>query len=350
MTEKNRDAVKPLGVHTALGYLQGKDPSGKSRFATFPILDYNDGMIPPFIIAVGDRRRVWQAPKTLNFGSYLLVDEELRVSSGNGAGRVAITIGLFEKDGFSVPICVLETQMGCSATQINLKEALYYTREDGFVFDGKKIGSDGIYVIRAGTAAGVNSRKQSELELEIGDIAITTESYGSIGAVLQSIVKKIHFLSDMRDQIQALRAELMKNKILDISHDAETMRTMCSSTVCLQMQRAADSLGVRNFVGPNFSKDSLYGELGEDGFAALRDNYGIISTEMEQVAIDSLAGEFRAAGINVQTGLVSAIIGAIPGKSFPETKEEERAAHDAETNSVLIAAMTLHSIARKLNR
>jgi uridine phosphorylase len=327
--------LKPLGVHTVLGHLNKP--------------------IPPFIIAVGDRRRVWKAGKILRLNNYLLLDEYARKKNEDKAGRVAVGIGVFEKDGFSLPLCVFETQMGCSATQINLREAIYYASltksGDGYLYkyDGKTIKSDGIYVVRVGTAAGVNSHDPRKEEIEIGDIAIATSSFGCIGAVIQSTLKKIHFLSDIRESIEKIPLEMRAAKILSLSKDLECIETFCSLSLISAIRQAASTISSRYHLGPNFSKDSLYAELGEEGFAELRDRYDVISTEMEQVVINVLAGEFRQAGINVQSGLVSAIIGAIPGKSFPETEIEKQAAFLAERDSMIIAALALHSIAKGLN-
>lgn len=328
-------SLKPLGIHTVLGHMNKP--------------------IPPFIIAVGDRRRVWKAGKILKLKNYLLLDEYARKKSEDEAGRVAVGIGIFEKDNFSLPLCIFETQMGCSATQINLREALYYASltqsKNNFFYeyDGKTIRSDGIYVVRVGTAAGVNSYDPRKEEIEIGDIAIATSSFGCIGAVIQSTLKKIHFLSDIRKSFREMPLEMRAAKILSLSKDSECIETFCSPSLVSAIKQAASTIASRYSVGPNFSKDSLYAELGEEGFVALRDRYGVISTEMEQVVINVLAGEFRQSGVNVQSGLVSAIIGAIPGKSFPETEIEKQAANLAEHNSMIIAALALHSIAKDLN-
>ncbi|MFH1222153.1 MAG: hypothetical protein V1492_03650 [Candidatus Micrarchaeota archaeon] len=345
MVRKMREAVKPLGAHTAVGFVQESQ-----KFNEIPYLKDNEGKLPPFIIAVGSRVRVMKAPSLLNLKEPAFIDQIAKKQIGPDAyGRVSVLIGKFEQEGFSIPLCVFETQMGCSGTQINLKEALYFANETGYLLDNRAVKSNGIYVIRAGTAAGVNSKNPSEAQLQIGDITIATESYGAIGAVLQSIIGRIHFLPDMRESVEELLSTLKADKILGLSHDRTTLKTYSSTTLVLQMQQEADRMGVRNFVGPNFSKDSLYSELGEDGFAALRDTYGIISSEMEQLVVDSLAGEFRRAGVNVQSGLISALVGAIPGKSFPETTAEKEAAAKAEENAVIIAAKVLWNIARGNN-
>ncbi len=347
----HREKVKPLGIHTVLGHAHAKN-----IWDTLPHLKDNGGMLPPFVIAVGSRTRVWDAGEILNLRNFCVLDEDIRVRLGafHGnriAGRVAVAIGTYDYQGFEFPLAVVETQMGCSATQINLKEALYFTRDDGYQFGDKEIRSNAIYVVRAGTCAGVNSHNPAEDKVEIGDIFIATESYGSIGALIQSFGGSINFSGpNIAHVLEVLRGrDRSLRRALTMSSDDNSLVTHSSDLLNLRLQRAADSLKLRNFTGKNFSKDSLYAELGEDGFAMLRDTFGVISTEMEQLMVDALAAEFSDAGIRVHSGLVSAAIGAIPGKSFPETVEDHRLAEAAEKNILLVAADAFGAIAKSLN-
>lgn len=341
----DRSAAKPLGSHTALGHLHSL-----RRWKDIPFLRENRGMLPPFIIAVGSRTRVLSAPEVLGLRRYAFIDQKAGKVAGIAAsGRVAMLVGAYVFNGQQVPLAVVETQMGCPATQITLKEMLYFARDDGYALGRNRLHCDWIYVIRAGTAAGVNSLRKSEANIAIGDITITTETYGVSGAILQSLVGELDFLGDVIEKVEAIRRAMLAHRILDLSHDARTFRTMCSHMLVLHLQLAADARGLKNYVGPGFSKDSLYGELGEEGFAALRDNYGVISTEMEQLVINALAGEFRRAGINVHSGLISAIVGAIPGRSFPQTRAEQMKADTAERNIMLVAADALGRIATEIN-
>ena len=347
MLLEKRTAVKPLGAHTALGHLHELN-----RWKDIPYLDRNDGMLPPFIIAVGSRVRVLRSPDILKLKDPIFIDQEALSKVGLEAyGRVAILIGMYETAGFAFPLAVVETQMGCSATQINLKELMYFARDDEYNINHRTVKSDSLYVIRAGTCAGVNSSSPAEVKTGIGDILIATESYGSIGALIQSTLSELGFTGiNAADKVDALRRLLSEHRVLRLSHDTKNMRTECSTRLILQLQRAADKRDLRNLVGPNFTKDSLYAEMGEDDFAALRDTYGVISTEMEEPVIDVLAAEFRKAGMQAHTGLISAAIGAIPGKSFAETPAEKKAAADAEENILRIAADAFGNIARALNQ
>lgn len=341
-----REAVRPLGIHTAAGHL-----NELSRWKDVPYLRDNAGMLPPFIIAVGSRVRVMNAVETLGLLSPVFIDEEARRLFGPSAfGRVSILIGTREKGGLRYPISVVETQMGCPATQINLREIMYFSNEEGYSLGGAMVRSDGIYVVRAGTCAGVNSRSPSELALSIGDIAIATENYGSVGAVIQSTLRELNFVgANIAEIADRMRKMLAAERGLSLSHDGKHLASRPSPRLLLWLQHAADRLGMANFAGPNFTKDSLYAEMGEEQFAWLRDNYGIISTEMEQIAIDVLAAEFRSAGIPAFTGLVSAAVGAIPGKSFPETEGERRKAAESEDWIMRIAADAFAMVAQALN-
>ncbi|MGV8177061.1 MAG: hypothetical protein ACP5NX_04635 [Candidatus Bilamarchaeaceae archaeon] len=338
--------LKPLGNHTAIGLLNEAGNANK-----VPYLKDNAGLLPPFMIAVGSRVRVEKSVNFLGLKNAVLIDQYAKRKFGlDSSGRVSVLVGVYRPGkGPGMPVSIVETQMGCPATQINIKEALYFSSHDGYTLGRRKYESDAVYVVRAGTCAGVNSRNRSEVALDIGDIAITSETYGSIGAIFQSSLESVHFLGDLRDAFDRLRVPLMENQLVDISHDGRTLKTFSSPRLLFRLQRSADSLGLVNLVGANFSKDSLYGELGEDGFAALRDSYGVVSTEMEQAIINVLAREFTREGIPVHSGLVSAVIGAIPGKSFYDTPEEKARALKAEENAMLIAANALYSIFKDLN-
>jgi uridine phosphorylase len=330
---KRREAVKPLGIHTSMGYLHEFKKLKFRKWKDIPYLRENEGMLPPYIIAVGSRTRVMRAGKTLGLREPVFIDNESLIQNGLSMyGRTSFLVGVLEIDGLALPITIAETQMGCPATQIILRELMYYSRASGYEFFGQSIKSSGMQVIRAGTCAGVNSFDPDKMKVEIGDILIGTESFGSIGALIQSNVKMLEFMGLPRP---IERGELSG---LNFSHDGHHLKTSCSWALVKNLEGAAEGLGFKTKTGANFTKDSLYAEMSEDTFADLRDKYGTISTEMEQLVIDTLAADFRKAGINVDTGLILAAIGAIPGKSFPETREEQKKASEAEENILKIAA------------
>ncbi len=138
----NKARPSILGSHTCVGLLHEL-----KRWKDIPFLKDNEGMLPPFIIAVGSRMRVQCAPQILGMKDASFIDDEAHERVGLKAyGRVSMALGKIRvpKTGLDVPIAVVETQMGCSATQINLKEALHFARADGYNVDGSFVKSDGI--------------------------------------------------------------------------------------------------------------------------------------------------------------------------------------------------------------
>ncbi len=341
-----REKVKPLGAHTSLGCLHEM-----KRWKDISFLRENEGMLPPFIICVGDRRRVLSAPTVLNFKNYAFIDQEAAKISPAAFGRVAMLVGNVNARGFNFPLAVIESQMGCPAAQINMREALYYTDNDRYQVGELGVHSDGIYVIRAGTCAGVNSHRKSEYRMKIGDIAIADKNYGSVGALIESILGTLSLEGfDARKKIEEAGKDVLLEPRLAVSYDSAYLKNKCSSRIILQLLGLSNELGILAIQGANFTKDSLYAEMDENRFAELRDTYGIISSEMEQMAISALAAEFTIAGVPAYSALVSAVIGAIPGKSFPETEEERKAAKKAEENTMVLACSALGEIARGLNQ
>ena len=57
---EKREKVKPLGIHTAIGHLHSS-----GGWQGIDYLKDNDGLMPPFIIAVGSRTRVESAVDVL---------------------------------------------------------------------------------------------------------------------------------------------------------------------------------------------------------------------------------------------------------------------------------------------
>ncbi len=344
-----REKVKPLGTHTAVGHLHDFN-----KWKEIPYLRENGGMLPPFIISVGSRIRAEDAPKMLNLSNPIRIDSFAEQVAGRAAyGRVSLSMGIANFEGFPFPLLIAESQMGCPAAQINLKEILYFSRHDGYVFEGKEIRSDAIRVIRAGTCAGVNSFDPSKHQMQIGDLAIADSSFGSIGALIQSYLGYLHFTSEnILHELKGRREHLVGGIKYGVGSTEgwEELQTLSAAFLAQRISEKAKKMGLRHSVGPNFTKDSLYAELGEEEFARLRDAGGVISSEMEQMVIDALASEFSEAGIPVESALIAVVIGAIPGKSFPETEEEKKAVNKSEQNAMLIACNSLGEIARGLNQ
>jgi uridine phosphorylase len=334
--EAAREKMRPLGIHTSVGHLQKFN-----KWKEISFLKDNSGRVPPFIISVGSRARVFHSANFLKFREKALIDVEAMDKFGIPCfGRVALLVGLAESKAGTFPLMVAESQMGCPAAQINMRELLYFANPEGYNASGNFYPSDSVYVIRAGTCAGVNGSDPESHQMEIGDLAISRFSIGSIGAALQSNYGLLDF---------AGRSSTLEQETIPATKDKKYLSTVPSPGLARALEEKANCFGLRFAAGANFSKDSLYAEMEEQDFMQLRDRYGVISTEMEQVIIDMLASDFSSAGMPVQSALIAAVVGAIPGRSFPGTKEEYEAAAKAEENALMLANETLGEIASRFS-
>jgi uridine phosphorylase len=117
MSQLDGETQRFLGCHTALSLLNQK-PHVWHRI---PYLKDNEGRAPPIVLAVGDRRRVYTIARKLR-NPILLPETAAKISnrklqaknlpSTAEFGRIAMVIGTIA----SIPVLVLETQMGSSAT------------------------------------------------------------------------------------------------------------------------------------------------------------------------------------------------------------------------------------------
>ena len=342
---QRREAIK-VWDHSVMGILHTL-----GRWHEIPHLKDNDGMLPPNLIVCGSRNRVWGAIDTLSLRDAVLIDEAGgRLVGKKALGRVALAVGIFDREGLPVPIAIGEHGMGCPSAEILVKEYLFYARSDGYRVGSTFVKSDGVIrVVRDGTAGGINGAESEAPIIGIGDIAIATDNYGSIGAIVQSVFGLLDFVGvPIKGRVEALAGRLVN--LIGLSKDNKHFHTTCSPELVAALCATATRLGIEVKKGPNFTKDSLYVELAESIFILLRRKYGMISTEMEQLVIDTIAGEFTCAGIPVQSALVSAIIGAVPGTSFPRTSDEWAAAHGAEERSLVLVANTLADITVQTNK
>ncbi|MEM4166315.1 MAG: hypothetical protein QW153_01525 [Candidatus Bilamarchaeaceae archaeon] len=344
----DRKKLKPLGTHTAVGHLYDL-----GKWKDVPYLRENHCMLPPFMICVGSRVRVMKAKEILKLRDSVFIDEYALKKFGTSAyGRVSILVGIAESGGIDFPISVVETQMGCPATQINMHELLYFTRQGQYSYNNKIInGKESIYVVRAGTCAGVNSDDPFIPSVSIGDVAIANFNIGAVGAIIQSYLGILDFVG--RSAVNA-KKELLKaagfsgdfeSSDIILTKDKKYLITKCSDELVGEFKKVVKLRNISFAIGPNFTKDSLYAEMGEKEFVELNKKYGVISTEMEQLVIDFLAKKFTLEGISIKTGLISAVIGAIPGKSFPTTEKEKKAAKEAEEKILLITKEVFGRIA-----
>jgi uridine phosphorylase len=198
--------------------------------------------VAPWVIAVGDRRRV---SRVLSF----LDDAEDLAAAGVGraAGRVALGVGRTGSAG----VMVVETQMGGPATEIILREAL----DPGFHAGGARA------VIRVGSCGTLANDGVAP------DLVVAEFATGWSAAVEQK-----------RHGVLVSPAEL----------PTRPPAVPCSAAVVDALADAAGPAAARAGV---FSKDSLYAEQDERFEAILRD-LGCAATEMELATIGSVAEEY----------------------------------------------------------
>lgn len=324
-----------LGIHTTVGHLT------PFEWKHIPYLNENEGHLPPFIIAVGDRRRVEYACSTLNLKNTIRLHNEGEQLLGlKGRGRVDMAIGEFSFEKKSIPILITETQMGMPSTEIILKEIIFHTKTK-YSFNATNIETDACNLIRVGTAGGINSDNESIIS--IGDIVNSSFSVGWAGTILESL-GGLNF-SDKETINRFMRK--WKDLGLSFTDDNKFPLAKNSKILISNIKKGCDWLGINSHIGGNFSKDSLYAEIDDKVFVNLRNKYNILSTEMEQIVIAKVAAESCKQGFKVNTGLISAIIGLIPGESFALAEKHKKIICKVEENSIKAAALALWNMIYK---
>jgi len=303
-----------LGRHTALAQLALKP----RVWRRIPYLRENEGRGPPIVIAVGDRRRVntiagkLRNPIFLSETAAKLSNPRVKTNllpSTIEFGRVAMVIGEY----ISVPLLVVETQMGAPAVQVIMNEIL----SDELTSNEYKVGDTRIdlenkAVVRIGTAGGINCAGKKTVK--IGDVVNATHSIGATGAVIQSLVRLDFWNSESYD---AFRARWM-NLGSDFTYTSGGYpRVECSKKIVEAIETAARALPENvHQKGGNITKDSLYAETSGESFVNLCRSDDCRTTEMELSAIAVCARKHNSA-----FGMTSAIVGTLPGASFAEDEK-----------------------------
>ncbi|MFZ5501059.1 MAG: hypothetical protein ACOY58_04005, partial [Candidatus Micrarchaeota archaeon] len=247
--KKERPLV--LGQHTAVSIAK---ESGKWK--DIPFLKENEGMLPPSMMVVGDRRRVLYASKLLS--EMLLLHEEMeRLVGPSGQGRVNVAIGVYEHAGRALPLTILETQMGCSAQDINAWEALVNSREDGYRLEGMDIPAKGISVIRSGTCGGIididSGGNQRLPVLEIGDVVIAKGSFGDATVPRQ----RMGCPNSLDPEDMEFFTGLWSTRGLGFTDDGRWPLLYSSPRVVAALAESCSELDLNAHTGMNFTKESL---------------------------------------------------------------------------------------------
>jgi uridine phosphorylase len=222
----------------------------------------------------------------------------------------------------SVPVLVVETQMGSPATQIILNEVLSNElTSNEYRIGGKTISVPHKIVIRIGTAGGINCGKPPLIK--VGDIVNATHSIGASGAIIQALSRLDFWHSDVYEDFCSKWSNLGPD--FTVTRGGHP-RVECSTDVVEAIDAAGRRFAKNAYLkGGNITKDSLYAELSNDIFLELCQTDNCRTTEMELSAIAAAAKEHQAS-----FGMVSAVVGVLPGSSFVEdrrmrTVAEERA-------------------------
>ncbi len=314
-------ATHMLGHHTALSLLSLKP----NVWRRIPYLRENDGHAPPIVLAVGDRRRVYAIARRLR-NPVLLPEIAAKMSnprllskhlpSTSEFGRVAMAIGTVA----STPVLVVETQMGSPATQIVMNEILsnQLTSHEYRIGRGR-ISLPHKIVIRVGTAGGINC-ENSPL-IRVGDVVNATHSIGATGAIIQELSRLDFWHPEVYGDFRSKWRNLGSG--FTITRGGHP-RVECSKNVVEAIEAAGTRLTRDAYQkGGNVTKDSLYAELSDDIFLDLCRTENCRTTEMELMAIAVAAHEHQAS-----FGMVSAIVGVLPGSSFAQNDKMRRVAEE----------------------
>jgi len=308
-----------LGRHTALSLLKQR----KKIWRRMPYLRENDGHAPPIVLAVGDRRRVYAIAHRLK-NALLLPEAAAKLENPRSLsrapavefGRIAMAIGTLS----SIPVLVVETQMGSPATQIILNEVLSnQLTSNEYRVGNQRISLQHKVVIRVGTAGGINCGTAPAVR--VGDVVNATHSIGATGATIQTLSRLDFWQPEVYEKFQSKWTNLGSD--FTITRGGHP-RVECSREVVEAIDHAGTRL-VRNAYsrGGNITKDSLYAELSNDIFLELCRTENCRTTEMELSAIALAAHEHQAA-----FGMISAIVGVLPGSSFAQKQETRSMAED----------------------
>jgi len=315
------DSEDFLGRHTALSLLKKKPHVWRQ----IRYLRENDGRAPPIVLAVGDRRRVYTIARRLR-NPVLIPEAAAKLSnprlpsnhlpSTSEFGRIAMAIGTLA----SIPVLVVETQMGSPATQIIMNEILSdQLTSIEYRVESRRISPPQKIVIRVGTAGGINCKGSPPIK--VGDVVNATHSIGATGATIQALSRLDFWNPGICEEFRSKWNKLGSDFTITTGGHP---RVECSRDVVAAIELAGTRLAKESYhSGGNVTKDSLYAERSNDIFLELCRTENCRTTEMELSAIAVAAREHHAS-----FGMVSAIVGVLPDSSFAENPRIRRVAEE----------------------
>ena len=338
MSQEDNKYTTVLGEHTCIPSLTRANEKIQAQCN----LLNTKGKLPPYLIVVGDRRRVLFAAKYLD--NCVLIHDIMK-ENGLNNGRVNIALGTYK----GVPIAIAETQMGCSAVEINVKEL---TSNICMTKNFNNFHADSKYVIRVGSCAGINPSVEQTTDnnkvIKGFDIVICNKQVGISGADYQALSGKLNFFD--KDALDTIKTKLkklnytFKDNLPYISLDNTLVNIMKSQAINLVENNT--KLDNNIFTLGNISKDSLYAETNEEEFTHYRDNYSVGSSEMEMAMLCRLAQEKNIYVNNdsMTVGMVCMVLGCIPGISFYHDPPKEKLSQEL---CIKIALESLYTVAMK---
>jgi len=330
-----------IGHHTLMPKLQA-DPE---LYRKIPMLAKNNGRLPPYLICVGDKRRVRAAGKLLD--DVVFLHDEMQ-KLGADVGRIAIALGTYK----GTPIAIFEHQMGCGGAEIICRELvspLISSRE--YKTDKNEYAAKEKYVIRIGSCGGINSGKETKKSdiVKIYDVIISSHSVGISGCHIQAALGMLNFfevdLKQCREQFEKLGYKVHEDGWMVQKCDKEFCAAMKANI--LEKLTTKGSKASAHLLG-SFSKDSLYCETNEENFMKLRERFDVGCTEMEFDALRLMASEFKRRGEPVKVGMACVAIGVLPGASFALVDKKE--ASRSIDSALLGAFETLHQYASETRK
>jgi len=272
-------------------------------------------MVPPYLICCGDRRRVKRIASYLDKHSATHLDS-LMESYGEDPGRISIVVGTYK----GTPVTIFEHQMGCAACEILCREMLHpevstraFTMPDGMMYK-----ADAKYIIRVGSAGGINGFDTKEEEkIDLCDVVVSNSIVGIDGTTTQSLTGNMN-AAGLSDNDQKTVRTSLKDLGYSVDEDMPVylLNKGLSQNLKAGISQHMDDQGSNVVVHASVSKDSLYAETNEDDFMVLRDKYDVASTEMELSNINYVARMYTRNGEPVHAGMCCVVVGVIPGSSF----------------------------------
>jgi uridine phosphorylase len=220
----------------------------------------------------------------------------------------------------SIPVLVVETQMGSPATQIIMNEILSdELTSSEYRVGGRRTNLPNKIVIRIGTAGGINCGGLPPVRP--GDVVNATHSIGATGAMMQSLLRLDFWRPGAYEEFRSKWTSLGPDFTITASNHP---RVECSRDVVEAIELAGSRIAKGAYQkGGNVTKDSLYAELSTDIFLHLCQTENCRTTEMELSTIAVAAHERETS-----FGMVSAVVGVLPGSSFVEDEKMRRKAEE----------------------